>query len=306
MIADPREIQRLRFQPGQDLLSRDFRDGAAFDLSLREWHNRALHQAFGVASGLLTVPIPGPNATAVEVSPGLAYDSTGRALFVPRTTVVPVPNPWPGDPHLLVLRAGPLREVSGDLAGVCLNPSAALGDELAWIPEAQWRPGSSVPLARIRGDKATPWDPEFRPPIARPLARQRIASGTTLEGATAWQSWFPQSDLGLRGIEVQVNTSAGEFSRIPCYFAWVQGALLVERPGGDVELPALHLPLFSHITEASITGFRFRVAAAFNASCEGIQPFPPFEILLPARRSLSVCWLGIETNEMLKPEPIPG
>ena len=94
MIADPREIQRLRFQPGQDLLSRDFRDGAAFDLSLREWHNRALHQAFGVASGLVALPIPDAvSPKAAEVAAGLAYDCTGRALFLPAAALIPLPDP---------------------------------------------------------------------------------------------------------------------------------------------------------------------------------------------------------------------
>lgn len=287
MIADPREIQRLRFQPGQDLLSRDFRDGAAFDASLREWHNRALHQAFGVASGLNARPVPATGApTAIEVSAGLAYDCTGRALFLTTAALVPVASPWPGGPQLLVLGGSP--------------------EELAWIPEAGWRPGLGVPLARLKDDDGkAQWDGGLSEPRARALARRRMASGTTVEGATAWQRWFGQRFKGLQGIEVQVSTAAAGFRHIPCYFAWVQGTLPVELASGLKSSPPLYLPLFSHITEVSTTSFHFRVAAAFNASFDDYHPFNFSEILLPARRSLSVCWLGIEMDEIPESEPEP-
>jgi hypothetical protein len=290
MIADPREIQRLRFQPGQDLLSRDFRDGAAFDLSLREWHNRALHQAFGVASGLSVKPVPdsGP-PTAVEVSAGLAYDCTGRALFLTAETRVPVPSPWSGGPQLLVL--GPAQEP-------------------AWIPEAGWRPDLGVPLARLKDDQGkAQWDGEFSPPRARTLARQRIASGTTVEGATAWQRWFVPGFKGLQGIEVQVNTAAAGFRHTPCYFAWVQGTILERQSAGLSQTrPLSPLHLFSHLTQASSSGFRFRVAAPFDASLDRNATFPiftPFDVLVDARRSLAVCWIGIEMDETPEPEPKP-
>lgn len=278
MIADPREIQRLRFQPGQDLLSRDFRDGAAFDLSLREWHNRALHQAFGVASGLSPRPIPvtGP-PTAVEVSAGLAYDCTGRAMFLPAAALVPVPSPFPGGPHLLVLGGFP--------------------ETLSWLSEAGWRPSLGVPVARLKDDDGDPlWDEEFSPPRTRALARQRIGSGTTVEGATAWQTWFDNGFKGLQGIEVQVSTAAVGFRQTPCYFAWIQGTIL-ERPSVALSRPLGPLHLFSHLTEASSSGFRFRVAVPFDASLDLNLPVPiftPFDVLVEARRNLTVCWLGIE------------
>src|SRR6516225_2672470 len=48
---DARNLQRLRYWQGQMLRSRDFRDQLAIEGQLRCWHNRAMHNAFGVASG---------------------------------------------------------------------------------------------------------------------------------------------------------------------------------------------------------------------------------------------------------------
>jgi hypothetical protein len=45
---EPVEIERLRYWQGQKLRSRDFRDQMEMAAQLRWWHNRALHQAFGV------------------------------------------------------------------------------------------------------------------------------------------------------------------------------------------------------------------------------------------------------------------
>jgi hypothetical protein len=81
-IVNPRELQRLRYTPGQDLLSRDFRDQGRFDEQLRWWHNRAMHGAFGVRAGLRVQPVETAPQPRVEVSPGLAYDSFGRELIL--------------------------------------------------------------------------------------------------------------------------------------------------------------------------------------------------------------------------------
>jgi hypothetical protein len=51
MIREPLELQRLRYWQGQMLRSRDLRDQVATEAQLRWWHNRALHNVFGVASG---------------------------------------------------------------------------------------------------------------------------------------------------------------------------------------------------------------------------------------------------------------
>lgn len=263
MIADPNEIQRLRFQEGQDLLSRDFQDGALYEARLREWHNRALHEVHGVRYGLVARPVPDlGNPTAAAVSAGLAYEATGRALFLPASALVPVPSPWPGGPHLLVLRPGPG------------------GDELAWIPAALWRPCAGVPLARLGEDDGEPvWDEEYSPSMARPLAQPRIGYGATLLGGTAWEtsSFGQDSRTRLVGFEVEVDTRAAGFTRTPCYFASLQG-----------QVP--HLPLFTSIEQAAPVSFRFRVLTLsplrHDLAREILRAF--------LRKGLALSWLGLQ------------
>ena len=100
MTRRPVDIQRLRHVTRELLRSRDFRDQEAFSKQLRWWHNRALHDAFGVASGL-SVALAADVASAL-VQPGIAYDRVGRELlvFAPR----PVPLPGQQQPMTLVVR----------------------------------------------------------------------------------------------------------------------------------------------------------------------------------------------------------
>jgi hypothetical protein len=262
MIADPNQIQRLRFQEGQDLLSRDFRDGATYEASLREWHNRALHEVHGVRYGLAARPLPGTGSpTAVEISPGLAYEATGRALFLAATVLLPVPSPWPGGPHLLVLRPGPG------------------GDELAWLAETRWRPCAGVPLARLGEDDGEPvWDEEYRPSMARPLAQPRIGYGATLLGGTAWEilDFGQDSRTFLAGCYVEVDTRAAGFTRTPCYFASLQG-----------QVP---LPLFTSVEQPAPASFRLRVLTIFplrhDLARQILRAF--------LRKALALSWLGLQ------------
>jgi hypothetical protein len=49
------------------------------------------------------------------------------------------------------------------------------------------------------------------------MATQRIASGQTPQGSTAWQVYSPS------GIYVDVNTTAGKFSSAPAYVTSIGG-----------------------------------------------------------------------------------
>ena len=82
MTRRPVDIQRLRHVPRELLRSRDFRDQAAASEQLRWWHNRALHDAFGVASGMSAALAA--DAASVLVQPGVAYDRVGRELLSAR------------------------------------------------------------------------------------------------------------------------------------------------------------------------------------------------------------------------------
>lgn len=81
------EMQRLRYWQGQKLRSRDFRDQTSFEAQLRWWHNRALHNSFGVSYGFEVTL----SAARVQVSCGVAYDCYGRELIlqVPKEISLP-------------------------------------------------------------------------------------------------------------------------------------------------------------------------------------------------------------------------
>ena len=284
MIADPHQIQRLRFTPGQDLLSRDFRDGETFEARLRHWHNRAMHRSYGVSLGLRAQP--DKKYTEVSVDPGIAYDAKGRELFLATTKTIAVPGIT--SPHLLVLRHGA---------------------ELLLIPENSLQTCDSVPLARIIVDSSgkVAFDKLFIPPAVRPLARPRIGYGSTTPGGTSWQAELlkPNNPAAIVSLSLQIDTRSAGFTRPACYFAWLQGRFLYPVPiitGGDGEGgDPVDLPPFLHpsIEAAKLTGFRLRVLV--------VNPFrsiPDDEvrkvILARAQQSLSICWMGIQMDREIK------
>jgi hypothetical protein len=310
MIADPHELQRLRYVPDQDLLSRDFRDHASYEEQLRWSHNRAMHGAFGVRYGLqVTLDSSVLTKPRVKVEGGLAYDAFGRELILQRPATAPAPQRAPEDATLvLVLRyrdEGGAR-AAGNLAGAGCGAPAPAAAELAWLPAWRLRPLDGVPLGRLfqRGG-AVRLDPDFRQPMARPLAKPRLGHGRTVAGATAWQLW--QVDAGVAGqaqrvvlgLQVAIDTHAAGFTQPPCYFAWLQGGIVSEDATGV--LRRFLQPLLCHLAEQTLTGFRFRVVP-FGLSTVGKGNF----LLAAARRQLAVCWLGIQMRTDDLPEVIHG
>lgn len=83
----PFELERLKYWQGQKLLSRDFRDQTSYAAQLRWWHNRALHNAYGVSYGFPVTLID----TRISVDCGVAYDCYGRELILqtPRELELP-------------------------------------------------------------------------------------------------------------------------------------------------------------------------------------------------------------------------
>jgi hypothetical protein len=305
MIADPREIQRLRYQEGQDLLSRDFRDGARFEEQLRWWHNRAAHGVFGVRYGL-GVTLSGQG---VEVGGGLAYDCFGRELILPTDRELPVPTP-PGDgsDRILVIRfrEGDGAPSPGELAGVCFGGPVPRGAELAWIGPRRLRATDGVPLARVGFEGEVPiLRDDFQAPAARPLARPRLGSGSTVAGGTAWEIWNLGRQSLYLGLQVRIETRAAGFTEPPCCFAWLQGDIRVPVvAGGTTETL---LPLFPYVAEVTLTDFRFRILT-FAAQTGSSTTLDPVGLLGRARQRLSVCWLGIQmrSDEHALPEVIHG
>jgi hypothetical protein len=299
-----RELERLSYYPGQDLLARDFRAQAAVESQRRWWHNRALHGAYGVRFGLQALPVPGTAPIVAEVLPGLAYDPFGRELVLGATRRLAAPAAAAGDdpaPLLLVL-----RDAEAAALAACGTPAAGAGDtaELAWQPEERWRPADGVPLARLAvGGGELSWDLAFLPPFAAPEARPKVESGRTLAGGTAWVPW-PAPALSHRlelGLLVWVDTRAAGFTQLPCYFAWLAGSL------SGLAVPPV--AVLDFVGRTFLHGFYFHVRPMPVPAAEPVPSEPGLtgagsapavrrptfsDIWRLARERLSVCWLGLQ------------
>jgi hypothetical protein len=261
-------LERLRYWHGQRLRARDFRDQTAIEAQLRWWHNRALHNAFGVSLGLTVSPVPASGSlTAVRVTCGLAYDCFGRELILQDTREISVPTAPPPQgnlqvtPMTLLLRYKDSAQFPqrNDLAAVCL-PCA--GSSFQEEPDFVWQPADrvqvtdGVPLARVNFDNQIAiLDQQFTAPLSRPLARPYLASGATLPEHTVWEPWSIEvgEQLVQIGAQTKIDTSVAGFTSTPCYFAWLQGSLT------GVESQRSIFPYFANIAEASPTGFTFRL-----------------------------------------------
>lgn len=279
------ELQRLRYWQGQTLKSRDFRDQLAVEAQLRWWHNRALHNAFGIVEGFEVEQ----NGEAAIIHRGLAYDCFGRELILTADVTFPLPAE---SSMTLLARYQETRQFSRKDEIAACAPNQALTTE---HPEFFWKRTDEVevrdgvPLARRKNGN-------FKPvrPLARALARPRIASGTTIPGNTKWELW--SEPVGRRemnlGFQVSIDASAAGFTEVPCYFAWQQGALWSPSMNSDF----FPVP-FEHIASPSTTDFIFRiwmpnlpVLDDETTNKEFVSRFPEFA----RKQELFICWLGIQ------------
>ena len=304
--CDATELERLRYWQGQMLRSRDFRDQLAIEAQLRAWHNRALHNTFGVSLGLAVsrVPVTTKNdpITAVRASCGLAYDCFGRELILQEAREIPVSPAPQGEQSLTLLIR--YKETSrfpkrAEVEGGCLpGPCSPFGEEpdFIWKPSGRVEVADGVPLARVKYDDAkTPsLDEECPVPISRPLARPHVASGATIPGNTRWDLWsvmVPEQVINI-GVQTTIDTLAAGFTETPCYFAWLQGPLWGRSADDFVAAP------FAHIDLAAATGFTFRLwlpavpilGPVITANQDVPAQFPAFA----QKHQLFVCWLGIQ------------
>ena len=299
---DRRDLERLRFTPGQALLSRDFRDQAAVDEQLRCWHVRGVHGAFGVALGLVAGP---DRKHPVAVSPGVAFDAFGRELMLGERREIPPPPVAPGEPFTLVLCHLPLAGPAEDLTGACLGepPLPAGNAELAWVPSGRLSPADGVPLAHFVKDA---YDENFRPPQARALARPRLARGATLVGGTPWEPWAAfmlgaeGGEVRRLGVQVWIDTRAAGFTAPPCVFVSVLGGFS-RRTGAR----RFSVSEAEHVANATTEGFLFRTRVG---SLEGsaVGSVSPEQQLSSALRGLAVCWLAVQSRHPHSSEVIHG
>lgn len=312
------DFQRLRYWQGQRLRSEDLNAQAHYAEELHWWHNRAMHDAYGVSSGL-EVSIEDDN---VLVTAGLAYDCYGREIILAHPVTLLVPDSETDTNFDLVIA----RQTEG-------------GSKLFWQPSSSFSIRDGVRLVRLTSNN------ELRragiQQRTRGLRRPHMGSGTTPVGTTPWRLWQVQGEnqLYTLGIEVTVETINSGFQQTPCYFAQLrqQTEMAAENGGkyrANGETRAKRSPfipgasgrilssftdisqlnrstLFStqrgtvpiyHVADASQDSFTFRVwlgsllgnRFAFSED-EDIEPDLDNELLIFAQKKrYSVCWLGIE------------
>jgi hypothetical protein len=240
-IPRQRILERLQYWEGQRFLSSDFRVQESSANEYRWWHNRSLHNAYGINMGLTATT----DAAGVALSCGLAYDCYGRELLLPSPVSIPFPKSLAADrPYFLVASYN-----TGE------SPRTA---DLAWMLESRFTPQSGVPIAAALLDGAgnPALDSGFQPPQSRPLARPHIASGVTPPGGTAWETWSESNPNLVAlpevvGLQISIDTSAAGFTETPVYIAQLQSAVQ----------PVLHIlpPAFCHVEQAKPSSFLFRI-----------------------------------------------
>ncbi|HVT27904.1 MAG TPA: hypothetical protein VHE81_07800 [Lacipirellulaceae bacterium] len=236
-----RILERLQYWEGQRLLSSDFRAQERTANEYRWWHNRSLHNAYGISMGLSATA----DASGLSLSCGLAYDCYGRELLLPASASIPFPKSLAADrPYLLI--------------ATYESDESARTANLAWMLESRFTPQAGVPIAAVLIDAAgkPALDTTFEPPQSRPLSRPHIASGVTPPGGTAWETWSESNPniaapSEVAGLQIRIDTSAAGFTDTPVYIAQLQSAIQ----------PVLHIlpPAFCHVEQAQPSEFLFRI-----------------------------------------------
>ena len=313
-FADRIQLERLRYWQGQALLSRDLNDQLTFEAQQRWWHNRALHNAYGVVTGLEVDALLDENGNQVfddgvpifQVSPGLAYDCFGRELCLQRPKEVRAPEPEPHERKgwTLLVSYRPTSELSRGACPPCDCGPAIEEPDLAWKPTRKVEVTDGVPLATGNYDSAEGGQfalgADLRKPAARPLARPIVGNGTTIQGETAWRPWVLGGSsftpalhtafhgFGPLGIEVTVDTSAAGFTETPCYFASLQGGLWSRAGRGFVPF------VLERITVAAPESFTYSLWVPTFSQRQTFGSLNSFFSF--ARRQLYLCWVGVQTQ----------
>jgi hypothetical protein len=292
--------------------SGDFNDIHAVEEQRRWWHNRALHNAYGIHSDPDVAPAFAAalsnDSTVVTVTAGLAYDSFGRELILEADQDVMLPARVP-DKETFVLLAryrmvGPQHQSEEFAAVLCANQGPVRPGfvELVWRHLAAFAFTDGVPLiaVTITGGKGTRVDLPFPRPVSSALSRPLVASGSTVPGNTAWSFWSytVAGDEVVLGVQTTIDTSAAGFTDAPCYFAWLQGSVFNPQTGQFARA------LFPSIAEETVGSFVFRIplpepeSGLFEArAAQTINYVSPQQFSSFAhQQSLYVNWVGCQKN----------
>ena len=285
-------FERFRYWQGQMVRARDFTDQLAEVDRQTRWHNRAVHNAFGVRSGFeVTLVEPALPHLRVRVECGVAFDCSGAVLALQRARELTV-DLDDGESAVLLVQA---RSGSGNGCS-CHDAGASTGTGRLWEDDLvfTWErrhvlsTAAGVPLARVSASAgAVTVDQSIRT-LVRPVARPRLASGSTIPGLTPWEPW-------LGGVQTRIDTSAAGFTQVPAYFA---SHVTTRRALTLIDLQALFL---THIDNAGLTEFTFRILSPTSTARRSRFSMPE----LARDLGLVVCWIGCQEVESL-PAVCPG
>jgi len=284
-------FERFRYWQGQMVRARDFTDQLAEVDRQTRWHNRAVHNAFGVRSGFeVTLVEVAPPHVRVRVDCGVAFDCSGAVLALQRARELTV-DLEDGESAVLLVRSR-----AGGGACSCGGATASAGTGRLWEDDLvftwEWlrvlSAEAGVPLARVSASAGAVIVDQSIRPLVRPVARPRLASGSTIPGLTPWEPW-------AGGMQTRIDTSAAGFTQVPAYFA---SYVTTRRALALLELQALFL---THIDNAGLTEFTFRIISP--ASFARRSGFTMAE--LARDLGLVVCWIGCQEVESM-PAVCPG
>ncbi len=314
-----RKLKRVRYWAGQMVRSRDFREQMSDVAQHRWWHNRALHDAYGVYEGLeVTATSLYTAFKEVIVEPGVAYDCFGRELVVQQRRIIQLPSnlslrPESGKTEFVLLLQYDPQNVCGcgeETKGMCWPARATLLEgRFQWKLRDSVKLEDGVPLGMIRytGSRGPRLETQFIPRSIRGLTMPLIGHGATLPQSTIWAPWLalpPQNSApGSRiiGLQTQVDTSGAGFTDVPNYFAWIAGETI----------PIL----FPNVTNETSQGFTFRISllalilrpeGMFSGIFESTVPRSLNTVLgsnLAERLKLSVEWIGCQMPPRRRPDP---
>ena len=264
-FTDP-GLERLQYTDGALLLRADLATGVGAEVRRMGLHVRALHDTWGVATGLKASWIAANRVVVVDG--GSAFDCRGGVVSLPSPVDLPVPDVPFGLGFAtfdLVLGSDGVRwEATGKGPG-----SPDLGPGV--------RVGLDVPLARFtRFSPGLVLGPDYSVrKTARAQARPYIGFGVTAPGELSWST-------GSSMLRASVDTSAAGFSATPYYVAQ-----LVDPPALS---PGLVGPFVS-LAWFAPERFVIRLAAAATPA----QPLAAvLASLSQAASTIRVAWIGVE------------
>jgi len=316
-----RELGRVAYWEGQMLHAEDFLDIQRIEDQKRWWHNRAMHNAYGVYQGFQAMKVFDTlNQPAIQVTPGIAYDCFGRELVLECLATISIPQkPQPqGDMRTLLVRykKPASRKQTDPVAAVCRFCDGRISGgniEFVWLDGPRSSPDEGVPLGAIIFSGR--FIPLLTAPRRRPLSRAHLATGSTVPGGTSWQHWeftfasqafaveafVPRAAQAFEiGVQTTIDTSSAGFTEVPQYFAWLEGSIW------DPQTTQLVPAVLPSLANEALDSFTFRLA---------LYPFPPpggpqTPVLIQnpddfadfaLRQRLYVSWVGCQMPRDVRP-----